>query len=176
MFLGDLNVLEPDHQPRYKFFAPFEYDFYRQLTDGCGLIDTFRALHPEKIEHSWVGRTGDGYRYDHIHCTADLAATLVSCDYLHQARVDRLSGHSALSVRLAIEPSEPLITSPEVTTATDGLACGARPVAVCPLIAVAGSAFRRACGRVSQGDHARIAQPRPAFRHVSASDAGRFPC
>jgi exodeoxyribonuclease-3 len=115
MLLGDLNVLEPDHQPRYRFFAPFEYDFYRQLTDDCGLIDAFRALHPEKIEHSWVGRTGDGYRYDHVHCTADLAATLVSCDYLHQIRIDRLSDHSAVSVRLAIEPSEPLIASAPAT-------------------------------------------------------------
>ncbi|MGH4010802.1 MAG: exodeoxyribonuclease III [Pseudonocardiaceae bacterium] len=115
VFLGDLNVLEPNHQPCYKFFAPFEYSFYRQLTNDCGLIDAFRALHPEKIEHSWVGRTGDGYRYDHVHCTADLAATLVSCDYLHQTRVDRLSDHSALSVRLAIEPSQPLITSAPTT-------------------------------------------------------------
>jgi exodeoxyribonuclease III len=115
MFLGDLNVLEPDHQPRYKFFAPFEYDFYRQLTDDCGLVDAFRALHPEKIEHSWVGRTGDGYRYDHAHCTADLATKLVSCNYVHQTRVDRLSDHSALSVCLAIEPSEPLITSTAAT-------------------------------------------------------------
>ena len=24
---GDLNILEPGHQPRYPFFAPFEYDF-----------------------------------------------------------------------------------------------------------------------------------------------------
>lgn len=115
IFLGDLNVLEPDHQPPYKFFAPFEYDFYRQLTDGCGLIDAFRALHPQKIEHSWVGRTGDGYRYDHIHCTADLAATLVSCDYLHQTRVNRLSDHSAVTVRLALEPSQPLVTSAPAT-------------------------------------------------------------
>lgn len=87
----------------------------RRPRDDCGLIDTFRALHPERIEHSWVGRTGDGYRYDHVHCTADLAAKLVSCDYLHQTRVDRLSDHSALSVRLAIEPSEPLITSAPAT-------------------------------------------------------------
>jgi exodeoxyribonuclease-3 len=118
VFLGDLNVLEPDHQPRYPFFAPFEYDFYRHLTNDCGLIDAFRALHPEKIEHSWVGRTGDGYRYDHIHCTADLATTLMSCDYHHQTRLDRLSDHSALSVHLAIEPSEPLITSAPATAST----------------------------------------------------------
>jgi exodeoxyribonuclease-3 len=116
VFLGDLNVLEPSHQPHYKFFGPFEYDFYRQLTDDCGLIDAFRALHPEKIEYSWVGRTGDGYRYDHIHCTTDLAVTLVSCDYHHQTRIDRLSDHSALSVRLTIEPSQPLITSSPATT------------------------------------------------------------
>jgi len=115
VFLGDLNVLEPSHQPHYKFFGPFEYDFYRHLTDDCGLIDAFRALHPEKIEYSWVGRTGDGYRYDHIHCTIDLAATLVSCDYHHQTRIDRLSDHSALSVRLTIEPSQPLITSSPAT-------------------------------------------------------------
>jgi exodeoxyribonuclease-3 len=78
MFLGDLNVLEPDHQPRYKLFAPFEYEFYRQLTDGCG----------------------------HQTCVLRLPP---------QARVDRLNDHSALSVRLAIKPSEPLITSAPTT-------------------------------------------------------------
>ena len=115
IFLGDLNVVEPDHQPRYKFFAPFEYDFYRQLTHSYGLIDAFRAVHPETIQHSWVGRTGDGYRYDHVHCSADLATKLASCDYLHNTRLDRLSDHSALSVRLDIQPSTPLITSAPAT-------------------------------------------------------------
>jgi hypothetical protein len=37
MFLGDLNVLEPNHEPHYPFFAPFEYDFYRQLTHDSAL-------------------------------------------------------------------------------------------------------------------------------------------
>lgn len=116
IFLGDLNVIEPGHQPRYKFFAPFEYNFYRQLTDSYGLIDAFRALHPATIQHSWVGRTGDGYRYDHAHCSGDLATKLVCCDYLHQTRIDRLSDHSALSIRLGIQPSTPLITSAPTTT------------------------------------------------------------
>ena len=92
-------------------YAPFEYDFYRQLTDAYGFVDAFRALHPDSVEHSWVGRTGDGYRYDHAHCSADLAGKLLACDYVHQPRVDRLSDHSALSVRLAIDPGEQLITS-----------------------------------------------------------------
>jgi exodeoxyribonuclease III len=111
MFLGDLNVLEPNHEPHYPFFAPFEYDFYRQLTHDCGLVDAFRTLHPHTVEHSWVGRTGDGYRYDHAHCTGDLASTLLACDYIHQPRLDRLSDHSALSLRLAVDPGETLITS-----------------------------------------------------------------
>ncbi len=55
VFLGELNVLEPDHQPRYRFFVEFEYDFYRRLTTDCGLIDAFRTLHPQLIEHSWSG-------------------------------------------------------------------------------------------------------------------------
>lgn len=111
VFLGDLNVLEPGHQPHYRFFAPFEYDFYRQLTEDCGLVDAFRALHPDPVAHSWVGRSGDGYRYDHAHCTADLASKLLTCDYIHQPRLDRLSDHSALSARLAVDPGTPLITS-----------------------------------------------------------------
>jgi exodeoxyribonuclease III len=111
VFLGDLNILEPGHQPHYSFFAPFEYEFYRQLTDDCDLVDAFRAQRPDAVEHSWVGRTGHGYRYDHVHCTPDLAAKLVTCDYLHQPRLDRLSDHSALSVRLAVAAGEKLITS-----------------------------------------------------------------
>lgn len=118
VLLGDLNVLEPDHQPHYRFFAPFEYDFYRQLTEDCGLIDAFRQLHPEAVEHSWVGRTGDAYRYDHAHCTVDLAGMLLACEYVHQPRVDRLSDHSALSVCLGIDPGEPLITSDPATAGT----------------------------------------------------------
>jgi exodeoxyribonuclease-3 len=27
VLLGDLNILGPDHQPRYPFFTPFEYGF-----------------------------------------------------------------------------------------------------------------------------------------------------
>jgi exodeoxyribonuclease-3 len=118
IFLGDLNVLEPDHQPHYPFFAPFEYDFYRQLTDDCGLVDAFRILHPDTVEHSWVGRTGDGYRYDHIHCTNDLASSLTACEYIHQPRLDKLSDHSAVSARLTIDPGERLITS-DPATATE---------------------------------------------------------
>ena len=106
--LGDLNVLEPCHRPRYPFFAPFEYDFYRALAEAHRLTDVFRHLHPDAAEHSWVGRAGDGYRYDHAFCSQSLSGYITSCDYLHQPREDRLSDHSALTMRLAIIPPPPI--------------------------------------------------------------------
>lgn len=114
VFLGDLNVLEPDHTPRYRIFQPFEYDFYRTLTDAHGLVDAFRHLNPDKIEHSWVGRTGDGYRYDHAHATKDVLADLTHCEYVHEPRLTRLSDHSALTVRLTRSGTSPLLTSDPV--------------------------------------------------------------
>jgi len=106
--LGDLNVLEPDHWPRYPFFAPFEYDFYRAMAEAHRLTDVFRYLHPDQPEYSWVGRIGEGYRYDHAFCCQSLSGYITSCDYLHQPREDRLSDHSALTMRLAIIPPAPL--------------------------------------------------------------------
>jgi exodeoxyribonuclease III len=36
------------------------------------MADAFRHLHPHACEYSWVGRTGDGYRYDHAFCSQAL--------------------------------------------------------------------------------------------------------
>jgi exodeoxyribonuclease-3 len=122
VLLGDLNILEPDHRPRYPFFAPFEYDFYRALTGEHGLVDAYRRLHPSAAEYSWVGRTGDGYRYDHAFCSAALADQIAGCDYVHQPRHDRLSDHSALAVRLALPaPAAPATGDPRTATTPDTL-------------------------------------------------------
>lgn len=102
---GDLNILDPDHRPRYPFFAAFEYDFYRSLTGRCGLVDAFTHLHPGAQEYSWVGRTGDGYRYDYAFCSAGLRDALLSCDYVHEPRTLRLSDHSGVTWELAVEPA-----------------------------------------------------------------------
>jgi exodeoxyribonuclease III len=106
--LGDLNILEPDHWPRYPFFAPFEYDFYRALAGTHRLTDVFRHLHPDEAEYSWVDRGGDGYRYDHAFCCRSLSGYITACDYLHQPRDENLSDHSALTMHLAITPPAPL--------------------------------------------------------------------
>jgi exodeoxyribonuclease-3 len=111
ILLGDLNILEPGHKPRYPFFAPFEYDFYQALAGTHGLTDAFRTLHPDAAEYSWVGRTGDGYRYDHAFCSRELAELITSCHYVHQPRSDKLSDHSALTLHLDLAAPQALTTS-----------------------------------------------------------------
>lgn len=85
---------QPDHHPRYPFFRPFEYDFYRWLGEA-GYRDAFRLLHPTATEYSWVGRTGDGYRYDHAFVSGALAGEVTVCAYVHESRTQtRLTDHS----------------------------------------------------------------------------------
>ncbi|MET8609860.1 endonuclease/exonuclease/phosphatase family protein [Streptomyces misionensis] len=106
LVIGDFNILEPGHQPRYPFFRQWEYDFYQWLA-RAGYHDAFRALHPRALEYSWVGRTGDGYRYDHAHVSQGLAAHLRGCEYVHEVRAgrDRLTDHSALTASLDLQPT-----------------------------------------------------------------------
>jgi exodeoxyribonuclease-3 len=111
LILGDFNILEPGHQPRYPIFKPFEYGFYDWFAAN-GYLDAWRAHHPDGFHYSWVGRTGDGYRYDHAFVSTVLRDRLVGCDYVDDPRtVNSLSDHSALSVRLAVQPADPLLVS-----------------------------------------------------------------
>ncbi len=105
IFCGDLNILEPDHIPHYPFFEDWEYDFYHALAK-YQLNDAFRCLNPNEQEYSWVGRTEDGYRYDHCFVSTDLLSSVHACYYLHQPRIDKLSDHSALIMELALSKAE----------------------------------------------------------------------
>jgi exodeoxyribonuclease-3 len=94
---GDLNVVEPGHLPHYSVFGTWEYDFYRSFTDA-GLTDAYRALHPNDPGHSWYGRGGNGYRFDHTFLTTE-RLTLAECDYNHAPRHGGLTDHASLSLR-----------------------------------------------------------------------------
>lgn len=98
---GDLNVVEPGHQPHYPVFGDWEYRFYTDFA-AHGLIDAFRQLHPQLVEHSWFGRSGNGYRFDHIFMTHPHCRLLRSCRYLHQPRRAGLSDHAAMTAALAL--------------------------------------------------------------------------
>jgi exodeoxyribonuclease-3 len=114
LLLGDLNVLEPGHEPPHPGqFAPFETAFYTALTHRHGLIDAFRALQPAAVEHSWARRADLGYRYDHAHAATPLLAHLSNCSYVHDTRSGKpaLTDHSGLAVQLTLTATAPLITS-----------------------------------------------------------------
>jgi exodeoxyribonuclease III len=121
LLLGDLNVLEPTHEPAHRGqFAPFEYGFYTGLTDRHGLVDLFRHLHPDAVEHSWARRADLGYRYDHAHGSRVLAERLTACQYVHETREagtdgPRLTDHSGLAVRMALSATTTLLTSDPAT-------------------------------------------------------------
>jgi exodeoxyribonuclease-3 len=124
LLLGDLNVLEPSHQPAHRGqFAPFEYAFYTDLTDRHGLLDLFRHLHTDRVEHSWARRPDLGYRYDHAHGSHIMAERLTACEYVHETREPgsdgaRLTDHSGLAVRIALTATTALLTSDPATAAT----------------------------------------------------------
>jgi len=95
VFCGDFNVLEPGHVPFYPKFEDWEYNFYTDLSK-YQLKDAFRHLNPGAQEYSWVGRTGDGYRYDHCFVSHSLLPLITKCHYLHEPRTLKLSDHSAM--------------------------------------------------------------------------------
>jgi exodeoxyribonuclease III len=98
---GDLNVVEPGHTPHHAVFGEWEYDFYRSFSTA-GLTDAYRALHPSAIEHSWFGRSGQGYRFDHAFVTARHSARIRGCAYLRSPIEQGLSDHAALSLTLTL--------------------------------------------------------------------------
>ncbi len=96
---GDLNVVEPGHVPHYPVFGRWEYHFYRSFP-AAGLADAYRVLHPDATAHSWIGRGGNGYRFDHAFITTAYLPALTAGDYLHAPRHDGLSGHAAMHLTL----------------------------------------------------------------------------
>jgi exodeoxyribonuclease III len=101
---GDLNVLEPDHDPRFGVFGEWEYDFYRAFGQA-GFDDAFRIKEPSVMDYSWFGRPladgkRNGYRFDHAFVSRAHRTAVVACRYDHSVRTAGLTDHSALSLTL----------------------------------------------------------------------------
>jgi exodeoxyribonuclease-3 len=101
---GDLNVVEPDHEPRYAVFGKWEYDFYRDF-GLAGFVDAFRVANPTGMDYSWFGRPSrdgqrNGYRIDHAFVTSAYRDAVLECRYDHSARALELTDHSALTLTL----------------------------------------------------------------------------
>jgi exodeoxyribonuclease-3 len=100
IIIGDLNILEPNHDPQYSQYKPWEY-FYNKLIE-CGFVDAFRFFHHEEKEYSWFGREGNGYRFDHIFASKNILSLLSKCFYVHEPRLEKLSDHSAMYLEIKI--------------------------------------------------------------------------
>jgi exodeoxyribonuclease III len=97
--IGDLNILEPAHRPRYGFFKDWEYAAYDDFLDR-GWVDAYRLHHPDSMDYSWVSLDNEGFRFDHVFVTHALAERVRRCDYIHETRETELTDHSALTVEL----------------------------------------------------------------------------
>jgi len=117
---GDFNVIARSHRPLHQGFLPFEFGLLESLRQR-GLADAFEAVSPDVQAYSWIGRTGDGYRYDYLHVGPALAGLIDACNYLHETRQRKLSDHAAMTLTLRAEPAR-LATGDPVHAAADGTA------------------------------------------------------
>ena len=92
---GDLNVVEPDHQPSLPLFEEHDYDFYRGLL-ALGLHDAYRACQPDGADHSWFSPRYGAQRLDHTLLNG--VGALHSCGYDQSPRHQDLTDHAAMQV------------------------------------------------------------------------------
>ncbi|MGA4605137.1 endonuclease/exonuclease/phosphatase family protein [Pseudoalteromonas maricaloris] len=101
---GDLNILEPKHQPKVRGYEQWE-SVYKDFIK-LGMFDCFRHISPMAKEHSWISRQNEGHRFDHFFCDVRMAKSVNKCYYDHSARFDKLSDHSAMFLELFSSSSQ----------------------------------------------------------------------
>jgi exodeoxyribonuclease-3 len=107
---GDYNVIARTHRPLHTGFLPFELGLLETL-EAHGFVDAHERCSPGEQAYSWIGRTGDGYRYDYFHVGRGLAARINGCAYLHETREQRLTDHAAVTLHLNVDAIKRLPTS-----------------------------------------------------------------
>jgi exodeoxyribonuclease-3 len=107
---GDYNVISRHHKPLHPGFLPFEFGFLDQLA-AQGFTDAYEHCAPGKQAYSWIGRTGDGYRYDYFHVGSALRERMRHCSYVHQTRDQSLTDHAAVTLTLAVDGGGRLATT-----------------------------------------------------------------
>lgn len=114
MLGGDYNMISRNHRPLHPGFLPFEFELLETLQKH-GFIDTYHRHAPGDQAYSWIGRTGDGYRYDYLHAGPALADRILSCEYLHQTREQRLTDHAVVTAVLRADARHLNTTDPAET-------------------------------------------------------------
>lgn len=106
---GDFNVVAAD-SPMARTMMPFELEVLPRLADA-GLADLAAAAGLAD-QPTWVGRTGDRYRYDYVFAGAALAAQVADVEFLHETRTLGLTDHSALRVRFEGDAERIAVAAP----------------------------------------------------------------
>ena len=101
LLVGDYNVVRRDHEPRVTGHFPYEYAMHDRL-EAFGFSPAHEVLGRNEQQHSWIGRTGNGYLYDYVHVGAQLHARVETSTYLHGPRERGLSDHAAVTARLRL--------------------------------------------------------------------------
>jgi exonuclease III len=100
---GDLNVIEPGHQPPLPGFEEHDYAFYTRLT-GLGLRDAYRSHSPGGADHSWFSPQFGSQRLDHA-MVSPAMGTIRECRYDHTPRKQKLTDHAALLLTVSLDVS-----------------------------------------------------------------------
>ena len=98
LLIGDFNCGIPLLDSETKTF--YSTHLFQQLLNS-GWCDAWRELHPDEREYTWIStRKGNGFRYDHVLVSAALNDLVISAEYNHKVRENKISDHSALLVEL----------------------------------------------------------------------------
>lgn len=96
---GDLNTVDRKHVPAYTIFKDWEYRFFDILQE-VNMVDCFSLLNPKQQGYTWVGRTGNGYRYDYCFISSRLKNEITDC-FCDETPVKlKLSDHLAVTTIL----------------------------------------------------------------------------
>ncbi len=106
---GDFNVVAAD-SPQARTMLPFELNVLPRLGEA-GLVD-LAAVADFADEPTWVGRTGDRYRYDYVFAGRALAERVAGVEFLHETRALGLTDHSAVRVRFTGESDRLAVAAP----------------------------------------------------------------
>ena len=80
--------------------ATFFHADYLEKIEQKGLIDAWRKVHGEKKEYTWYSHAGNGFRLDHFFIDNELSEQIVTCEYIHKYREEKISDHSMMILEL----------------------------------------------------------------------------
>lgn len=95
---GDFNIITESHKPNYSNFFQWEYDFWNNLN----YIDTYDHKSDSNYEHTWIGRTGNGYRYDYILSSKKNSNRINKRQILEEPKFLGLTDHFGIEIELIL--------------------------------------------------------------------------